>query len=348
MEKKTIGFEITMREDEKVTIIEPPEKTKAYLRSLFPKKNHTDYLTEFLASKKNYEIAINAIHDAMERSLPKEIKKKCQYCNGESEDKCDKKCTKYVLQMQMTFMVAANEFIHIVFKNRFIYNNKSNLQKLTIEFFNCFRFIEGKGLMYFDLDQMCRSALNFGFLSLSELFAKSETLNAYTIINQTLDSINDEDLQNKVLQRKDENYIELQKEFFENKLRYYKEKIFVEEKDRSLKVKGNITKKVNDPSILQYALYYYYLQMGGDFGYFENHPKGKVKAIQELITNEGLNTTIKYFQKVYNKIAHYTTNRIAKNQLANIDFVANTMLKDFPKAKKIALLELKEAKTKNR
>lgn len=347
--KKNIGFEIKMNENEKVKVFDLPKETSEYLNSLIPEKNHTYYLKEFLVYEKNYNNAMDALHNSMEDSLPEKVKSQCKYCNGLSNDKSDKNCIKHTMQMQFTFVVAANEFINLVFRNRFIYNNKPNLLKLTAEFFYCFRFINGKGLMYFDLEKLCRTALNFGFLSLSDLFAKSEIFQAHSIINDTLDSINDEDLQNKVLQREDENYLDLQKEFFENKLRYYKEKIFVEEKQKSLNPKKRSkSEKTKEPSIPHYVLYYYYLQTNGYFGYFENHPKGKVKAIEELINNEGIDTTVKYFQIAYNKIAHHKTNRVAKNQVPNIDFVANKMLKGFPKAQKEAQQELREAKTKNR
>ena len=200
--------------------------------------------------------------------------------------------------------------------------------------------------MYFELDKMCRYTLSSGFLTLSQMFAKSDTLKSYQIINNTLNDIHEKEVQNKVLQNEDEDYLDLQKEFFEGKLRYYREKIYIEEKEKPKSL--NKKKEVKLTSIPQYALYYYYLQQSGDFGYFENHPNGKISAIAELIEKEDLKTTTKYFQKVYNKIAHYTTNRIAKNQVANIDFVANTMLNGFPNAKKIALKELKEARTKQR
>ncbi|MCD2259585.1 hypothetical protein [Psychroserpens luteolus] len=346
MTRKEIGFEINMKEDEKITFIEFSPEQKEYQRKL-NEKNHRYYLTEFLGSEKNYKIAYRAFEQAMDKSLPNDRKSKCKYCLGETTDKGFKLCQKYIMQMQLTYVIASNEFISIVFQNRFIYNDKENLQKLTVNFFNCLKFIENEGKMYFDLDLISRYALNAGFLSLSQMFSRSETLTAYKIINESLDSLTEQGLQNKVLEKVDENYLELQTEFFESKLRYYKEKIFIE--DRKNKLKSiKISNTENKVSIPQYALYYYYLQQSGDFGYFENHPEGKVKAIAELIRKESINTTTKYFQKEYNFIAHHRTNRVAKNKVSHIDFVANTMLKDFSKAKSIALLELKEAKTKNR
>lgn len=345
MRKDNYGIEINLEEGQKIVEIPTSPELNEYLKKKY-EKDHIYYLTEFIGGEKNYEIAKKAVEDAMERSLPDNIKDNCAFCKGEGTEVGDRACKKYYLQMNLTFSVASTEFINIIFKNRYIYNDKHQLQKLTIEFFNCLRFIKGQGKMYFLLDKMCRFIINSGFLTLSNMFAKSETLKAYQIINKSLDEIHDKSLRNKTLQLEDEDYLDLQKEFFEGKLRYYREKIFIEEKEQPKRLKKK--EKGKSTSIPQYALYYYYLQQSGDFGYFENHPNGKVIAIGELIEKEDLKTTTKYFQKVYNKIAHYATNRIAKNQVANIDFVANTMLSGFPKAKKIALKELQEAKTKHR
>ncbi|GAA0723871.1 hypothetical protein GCM10009430_27770 [Aquimarina litoralis] len=350
MSKDIIGFEIDLEEGDRIVEIQTSPELKEYFKKQF-EKNHTYYLTEFIGGKKNYDIAYNTFVKAMRESLPFNIEENCKFCKGEGKEIGDKSCQKFYLQMDLTYIIAASEFINLVFKNKYIYNDKPKLQKLTVKFFDCLRFIKNEGKMYFELEQMCRYTLNSGFLTLSQMLANSEKLNAYKIINRTLDELNEEELQNKVLRREDENYLDLQKEFFENKLRYFKEELYLEEKDNQRLQKENPKKEKQvrkNPSILQYALYYYYLQQSKDFPHFENHPEGKVRAIEELIKNANLNTTQKYFQLRYNKIANHKTNRVALNQVKNIGFVANTMLKEFPKAQKIALSDLEEAKTKNR
>ncbi|MCB0536041.1 MAG: hypothetical protein KDE33_00800 [Bacteroidetes bacterium] len=101
-------------------------------------------------------------------------------------------------------------------------------------------------------------------------------------------------------------------------------------------------------SISQYALYVYYLQRSGEITWFENHPEGKLKAIKELLINEGIDTTPKYFQIKYNLINNYNTNRIAKNQIPNISYVIENLLSDYPRAKEIAIKELEEAHSKSK
>ena len=100
------------------------------------------------------------------------------------------------------------------------------------------------------------------------------------------------------------------------------------------------------PNIPQLALFYYYRMASKELPFFEKHPKGKTKAIAELIVNDDIKTSVKNFQLEFNKISNYATNRIARNKLKNIEFVANTLLKNYPEAQKIALVELEEIITK--
>ena len=136
-----------------------------------------------------------------------------------------------------------------------------------------------------------------------------------------------------------------------NKLEYIKilkkwmkqEKNFIKDITPYLKLQESkveiVTTKANIP---QLVLFYYYRQKSKELPLFDNHPKGKVKAINELIIKDNINTSAKNFQIEYNKIYNYDSNRIARKKLKTIEFVANTLLLDYPKAKKIALDELNE------
>lgn len=342
--KRHIGVQIA--KDQKPTKITLGPEMKEYFDKLSKRKNHVDYIKEFLITKKNYRIVDEAITKAKSNALPPDIKDNCQYCNGPSENVDDKNCSRYYTQMDLTYVLSANEYIRIVLSNKHVYDNKKLLLRLTQKFFECFHFINGKGLMFFDLDTMIRETLNIGFLSITEIFSNSDTLKNLSEINVSLNSLEEESLQNKVLKKEDDYYLDLQKEFFTNKQRYYKEKLFIENQESG---KNKSTPKTNnEPSIPKYVLYYYYLQLSGDFPYFENHPNGKLSAIKDVLKNDNIDTSAKYFQIKYNKIAHHKTNRVAKNQESNIDYVAKNMLNDYPYAKEIALSELKQAQSKCR
>jgi hypothetical protein len=345
MSKGVIGVEIELEKSSRIVKITPSKELKEYFNKEFGKSPHY-YLKRFIGIK-NYNIGMDALNKASSEAIPKEVKENCKYCNGLSEDENDKDCEKYRLQMSMTFLLASSEFINIVHKHRHIYDNKKVLAKLTQNFFRCFAFDNRIGKMYFDLDKICRYILNSGFISISEIFAKSESLQNLKDINNSLNNIEDRDLENKTLKNEDEDYLELQKEFFKNKLRFYKEKLTIEKEQENISKKIE-SKKQKIISVPIYALYYYYLQASGYYPYFENHPQGKVVGISELIKKEKINTTAKYFQIKYNLISNHKTNRIALNQVSNISFVINEMLENYPKAKELALSELKLAQTKNR
>ena len=342
--KRHIGVRIA--KDQKTTKIALGPEMKEYFDKLSMGKNHIDYIKEFLITKKNYQIVEEAMTKAKTDSLPPDIEDNCQYCNDSSDDENDKKCSRYYAQMDITYLLSVNEYIRIVLSNKHVYDNKKLLLLLTQKFFKCFHFIKGHGLMYFDLDAMIRETLNIGFLSVSQIFSKSDTLKNLSEINITLNNIEEETIQNKVLEKEDYYYLDLQKEFFINKQRFYKEKLFIENQENSKK-KSKAKTDIKQ-SIPKYVLYYYYLQLSGDFPYFENHPGGKLNGIKDVIKNDQIATTPKYFQIKYNKIAHYKSNRIAKNQESNIDYVANNMLNDYPIAKEIALSELQQAQSKYR
>jgi len=349
--KEPIGFEITIPEGSKPVFLKLSKDTRNFIKKHFSsEKDHNYYIKEFLINKRNFQVINAAFINAMKKAMPACVKTQCLYCTGESMEERDKACYKYYAQMQLTYALAANEFVRLILAHPYIYQNKRALFQVTQDFFRSLIFIKGEGKMYFDLDVICRHILNAGFVSLSEMFAKSDSLNNLKIINNTIDSIEQKKLQNEIYNKEDEDYLDLQRKFFENKQRFYKEQLFIQEREPKSSQKNTQnhktdTKKTSIPALV---LYYYYLQEAKDFPNFDNHPQGKVKAIEELIVKGSINTTAKNFQLEYNKIAHHQSNRVAKSKAKSILFVANELLKNYPNAQKIALQEYKLAINKNR
>tara|TARA_R110000796_G_scaffold88850_3_gene191805 strand:+ start:12830 stop:13900 length:1071 start_codon:yes stop_codon:yes gene_type:complete len=356
MKNKIIGVEFSpLEKGERAIAIKLPKETIEYLNSLVPKKDWRYYLIEFLQTEKNYNKYYNIVEKGMDAAMPLGINENCPKC-GENAEPIDSNlgyevlgnCSKYQSQMWATYYIAANEFVHIVKRNKFIYDNKPLLFDLTEQFFHCIAYQKGKGIMYFDLNKLCSYILKVGFLSISEFFAKSTCLQNLNYINETLNIIGEEEIDNKIFDKEDENFLALQREFFENKQKYYDRELLLKKEQLRIKSTTKDTPLIKTPSISHYVLYFYYLQVAGIYPYFEHHPEGKVKAIEELLEKEKINTTSKYFQLKFNFISHHQTNRIAKNQETNIDFVINQMLIEYPKAKIIAENELKLAKSKHR
>lgn len=109
---------------------------------------------------------------------------------------------------------------------------------------------------------------------------------------------------------------------------------------------NNASKK---PSAIHYALKVYYLQHARYIRFFQNHPEGTLKAIQEYVNSDDYHLgSWKNFQLIYNKISNYKTNRVALENVPKIEYVIQNMLSDYPKAILIAEEELKEARLKNK
>ncbi|WP_298423231.1 hypothetical protein [uncultured Kordia sp.] len=249
-ENKIIGFELDEESYKNRVYIKADFDTK----ELFPEKNHIDYLKEFLLTEKNYDKVMNAFNEYKTKSLPKDIKTNCKFCKGESEKEIDKDCSRYYDQMAITFIMASSEFINIVLRHKYIHDNKKQLFKLTINFFNCFSFITGKGLMYFDLAKMIKFSLSAGFLSLTEMFSKSSGLHSLSVINTTLDSLQEDEIQNKLLEKEDHNHLDLQIEFFEKKKGIYETKVFIEKEKKQQEIQN----KKETFSVLEWATIFYY------------------------------------------------------------------------------------------
>lgn len=348
MRKDLIGFEIApLKEGQKIVHIPMDDELKKDIKELIGKSPY-EYLEEFFIDKKLFDEYYSDFKERSKKSLPDKIGENCLRCDGDHNVLNENErgnCERFHLQINLTFLVASAEFVNIVLNNRMIYENKNYLVELTKKFFSCLYFVNGEGKMYFNLDKICRYAIDTGFKNIAEILSKSETLSNLQIINDTIDKLEQQEIENKVLEKEDENYIGLQKEFFESKRKYYKEKLLLEKEQPKISFGKKIKEKIPLPKTV---LYYYYLQQTGVYPFFENHPEGKVKAIEELIYRDKIKTTVKHFQLKYNFISNYKTNRIASNQVANIDYVANKMLKNYPHAKELALSELKLAQTKQR
>lgn len=335
MSNKKIGYEINIPEDSKLVSIPMSKELNEYFKKE-NKKNYIYYLKKFIGGDKNYEIAFDTVKDCMKKALPKDRKESCKYCLGLSDDKGDKLCERYNSQMMFTYFVAGNEFLRIVFKNKFLQTDKVILQKLTINFFDCLHFIENQGKMYFDLDKMCRYCLHAGFLSLSKMFSSSSSLNNIKVINESLNSLHDEELENRIHNKEDGNYIDIQKNFFENKRRYYKDNIYIENERKKIEP---VKKIVNDkrPNRTDIAYYCYYTSQTKTLEINSVFPSDK--AWIEI--GERFNKNHKNIQKTYNLISHNKTERLKSTKANNIKYVINNILNENKEALNLAKDELK-------
>lgn len=344
MIEQGFGFSIKWEEGDKITSMPITADAMEYLNGIFG-KSPEEYIKEYINDSELYNKVKKAYDEAEKKAIPKDLD--CKFCKGESINSDDKACNRYYFQMGITYSLASTEFVNIVERNKHLYNDKKFLRKLTAGFISCFYFYEGKGVVWFDLPKLQNICLSQGFLSISETLRQSDIFQTLVKLNDTLDSINTSLVCDQLKGTYDPNMLIVQKKFFEDKMTYFerKLKIIQIQKENNKKVRNKESIEDQKPSVPEYALYYYYMQKAKDLPHFENHIHGKLGAIEELIENGEIETSAKYFQIEYNKIANYRTNRIAINKIKSIEYVIDKMLIDYPNAKKLAIEELELAKS---
>ncbi|QCX00117.1 hypothetical protein FGM00_08370 [Aggregatimonas sangjinii] len=308
-----------------------------------------DYLIEFLQSKNTFLKLYGNLEKAMTSALPENVGENCRKCKPELFDKDSfpkeagvtvlGNCDFYRSQMGVTYLLAANEFIRIIKSNELLFQNKIFLKKLTFQFFACFGYIKGKGIMVFDLSKLCNKLLENGFMLISAIFSKSDSLKNLNIINDTIDSIDTSLVKIKLYNSEDLSRLELQREFFSKKKEFYKEKLWLDQYAKPSRPKnfgGIVSARPNRTDI---AYYCYYTSETKELKTNNLFPTKKAwKEIGELFGKDDTN-----IQKAYNKIYSSKTERLKNTKTRNIEYVLDNMLATYPKAKKLALDELKLA-----
>ncbi len=344
MTSKLIGFTIKQEENFKLVSVPLDKKTSDFLDSKKQGRHHSEYIREFLITPANFKSANDTFIKGMKDSLPKDIRNDCKVCIGESTEESDRSCNRYYLQMEFTYNVVVVEFINIVLKNKHIYQDKQTIFELTKEFFKCIVFLAGKGIMVFDMERLKKYVLKIGLISLSQLLNDSKPLQRLAIINDSLDSLNQQDLENKIFGNADCDCITLQKQFFLNKQTYYKENLFID-RQKILFKEGKLPNSSNQnghtrPNRTDIAYFCYYASETKELKTDNLFSTKKAwKEIGQRFDKDDTN-----IQKAYNKIYSNRSERLKSSKTANIEYVLEHMLTKYPKARKLALDELKLAK----
>ena len=187
-------------------------------------------------------------------------------------------------------------------------------------------------MLYFDPNKLNELALECGLLSFANEIHQLSTKNAFDKVVDTIDGIETIRLTPNLHKGRELLFPEKQLEFFSNKRLLLIDKM---KSERFISKKPHSQSKNEKFSITEYALFIYFLQKGKDRPYFENHPEGKLKAIEELINKEGLNASPKYFQTKYNEFSNYESN-IKNLRNRKIKATVLEMLKGYPRSHKVA------------
>ena len=336
MKQQGFGFEIKWEEGDKIGSMPITEGAVKALKKQMG-KHPEEYIKEYIGNDQLYKKIRKAYKEAEDKAIPKDLE--CDYCKGISTKEEDKACMRFYLQMGVTYNLAATEFVNTVERNKHLYKNKKFLRRLTACFIQCFYFYEGTGMVWFDLPKLQKMCLSEGFLSISEQFRQSDILQNLVQINDTLDHINTSLVRDELNGGHDPNLYVIQKKFFEDKMTYYEKKLkLIKEKQNTCS--NTLNKSNGRPNRTDIAFYAYYLSEVKESFVKAHFPS--VKAYKEL--GDQFSTNYKNIQVKYNAISADRSERLKPNHIKNIEYVTHEMLKDNPKAQKLALDELKIAK----
>lgn len=226
IEKLHIGFNDI--ENEKIYKLKLTEKQKKAIGFNKNAKTVWDYLDTYLGDKKLKEYLHDEFLNTIHKTLPKELRSSCLYCTGNDKSVLeeDRKCYNYVHEGQMNEFFALYWFINIVENNKHLLTDNKAIKNLSIKFYECFLFKNGR--VFFDLRKLIMHTLEQGFLTLSKVFAQNDKINSLEIINQTIDSLDSQYLSIKMFEKTEPYHIEPQKKFFKNKRKSIKEQIKIE------------------------------------------------------------------------------------------------------------------------
>ncbi|WP_073176430.1 hypothetical protein [Flagellimonas flava] len=335
-----MGFEILMEDEDSIVRIPMDQKSKEEFRKRNANLVQPEvFLKKFLRTEENYKKVCDTLEKAAEDSIPEAVKKKCLWCQGLSSSEEDKGCEKYKLQMLITFKLVAVEFVDVVRGNRHILSNDEVVFELTKEFYKSIFFLKGKGLMGFDMRRLMHKTLKMGFLSLNDMFLKTKHLSkSLRVINSTLHALDNEGLQYKLNGEEIPEHITLQQDFFTSKQSFYKEEQRLNRLEKLEKViRNNSNSNGNRPNRTDIAYFCFYTSESKELITENSFPSKKAwKEIGAQYSKDDTN-----IQKAYNRIANNKGERLKNSKADNINFVLKEMLENYPKAKKLALEELK-------
>ena len=156
-----------------------------------------DFIIKYLGDKKLFDSIQKEWANHVNKTLPKHVEESCLWCNKKSTNEEDKKCDPYHLEAGMNYFLAAIEYVRIVQSNKHLIKGDEIHKSLTIKFFECFMFSDGR--VIFDLEMLTMYCLKAGFLTLSQIFANNSSLQNLSLINDAIDKLKSERLQFKTV-----------------------------------------------------------------------------------------------------------------------------------------------------
>jgi len=244
---KQLGIRFTNIEEEKPIIIKPNPELKKWFDDQHGGGKHVNqYLADYLGGNPLFSAVQKKYKDYINQSIPEKTKKKCMWhgCigGGHSKNEMDKKCTMYFHEGDLNHLIAANEFVRITQANKHLIRGDKVLKSLTIQFYECFSFYDGR--VVFAMEKMVMHCLHQGFLTLSQLFSKNKPLQNLNIINDNIYELKSNQLEFEMFNNEKNSIIDIQLKFYKKEREFYKHKDVIIK--RELKIEPRNESKVKN------------------------------------------------------------------------------------------------------
>lgn len=225
---KHLSLRFTEIEKEKPVIIKPnPEMKKWFDNQNKGGRHVNEYLADYLGSTSLFLAVQKKYNDYITKTIPQNVKEKCLWHDclggGNSKNELDKNCYLYYTEGTINHMLAAKEFVTIVQSNKHLIKGEKNLKSLTIQFYECFSFYDGR--VVFAMEKMVMHCLHQGFLSLSQLFSKNKPLQNLNIINDNIYVLKSNQLEFEMFNNEKNSIIDIQLKFYKKERKFYKHKV---------------------------------------------------------------------------------------------------------------------------
>lgn len=244
MKSEYQGIRFENIENQKITSIKLPPETIKALGLDEKHKAPYDFIIEYIGKKK-FDHIQKIFWETLEKTAGNK-KKNCKFCGTKvSRQSIDKLCNAYHSEARINKFLGEWDFVNIVNKNFKYLQDKEQLKRLTIAFYECFSFKDWR--VYFDLRKMHRACLKEGLITIAGLLHKAEYFERMKIISDSTHSLEMENLEHKMNTGESEELILLQIDFYKSKKKFYKSQ-------RKIEKEGN---KLNNTEASTYPFFSY-------------------------------------------------------------------------------------------
>lgn len=228
MKNEFQGIRFEDIDNQKITSVKLSPKTLKAIGLDEKHKAPYDFIIEYVG-KKEFEHINEIFWETLEKTAG-DKKKNCKFCGTKvSKESVDKLCSAYHSEARLNKFFGEWDFVNIVNRNYRFFQDKEQLKRLTIAFYECFTFSEWR--VYFDMRKMQMACLKEGLMTIAGLLHHAKYFERMKFISEATHSLEMENLEHKIKTGESKEFISLQIDFYKLKKKYYKTQRKIEKEE---------------------------------------------------------------------------------------------------------------------